>query len=521
MGGRVYRRDQYHPRVPRALKRHWSLASLLGLYLVIAAPLAAFESARSTFPIPPIADSLNETADSPESVDASPRGPAFRDLPGAYPSEVFDQDQYHWLVIDTMADQWPLVDVIDYRSATTPGYHFLQATLLSITGARWPLHAANIAIGMSVILALYTTLLPLAGPMRASLLAAPAALSPFTLSATIWLTTDALALLLIVLAVGLATTRAYTPGRCLRAGAWSAGAVLVRQIHIWPLAPVGLLGLAASPLARRLPAWLRRTDAPEPARRRALLVGVAAAAIPVVALGLFVAFWGGLIPPNDFIRGVHDPINSDRSINLAALPFGLAVAAIFAVPAALALTDHPLRTGLARWRTLALVALLGALPALLVPSTHAPPERGFGWLWVAIDTLDARLFANFPLAGALIDHQRSLTLALLGVAGAKSCALLWIAARSRERTGRASAILLTALGFLCAQAVNPMAWQRYFEPILFAMLAMLAALCIAPEDRAGRPRWPWLLLGLLILFQASFFIVRAAVPFIQRELALH
>ncbi len=38
-------------------------------------------------------------------------------------SEAKDQDRYHWPVIVTMIDQWPAIDLVEYRSTTSPGYH--------------------------------------------------------------------------------------------------------------------------------------------------------------------------------------------------------------------------------------------------------------------------------------------------------------------------------------------------------------------------------------------------------------
>ena len=51
-------------------------------------------------------------------------------LSGAMPTRVAgDQNQYHLPAIRTFAADWPAVDVRDYASATTPGYHLALAAV--------------------------------------------------------------------------------------------------------------------------------------------------------------------------------------------------------------------------------------------------------------------------------------------------------------------------------------------------------------------------------------------------------
>jgi len=45
------------------------------------------------------------------------------------PSEAKDQDRHHVVVIETMLEQWPDVDIVNYASATSPGYHFALAAV--------------------------------------------------------------------------------------------------------------------------------------------------------------------------------------------------------------------------------------------------------------------------------------------------------------------------------------------------------------------------------------------------------
>ena len=89
--------------------------------------------------------------------------------------------------------------------------------------------------------------------------------------------------------------------------------------------------------------------------------------------------------------------------------------------------------------------------------------RAYGWLW--------EIVRRTPDVA-----ERSLVIVVAAPAGAIGLLLLWRAAK-RAGNGNAALVLLVALlGFMCAQTMNTMAWQRYFEPIVLIVLAWLGSL---------------------------------------------
>ena len=61
--------------------------------------------------------------------------------------------------------------------------------------------------------------------------------------------------------------------------------------------------------------------------------------------------------------------------------------------------------------------------------------------------------------------------------------LLWSAAKRSGRGNEALILLVALLGFVSAQTMNTMAWQRYFEPIVLIVLAWLGALVCGRRRR--------------------------------------
>jgi hypothetical protein len=60
--------------------------------------------------------------------------------------------------------------------------------------------------------------------------------------------------------------------------------------------------------------------------------------------------------------------------------------------------------------------------------------------------------------------------------GALALLLFWRAARRAGHGANALILLIALLAFACAQTMNTMAWQRYFEPIVLIALAWLSAI---------------------------------------------
>ncbi|MDX2115652.1 MAG: hypothetical protein SFZ24_08545 [Planctomycetota bacterium] len=407
-------------------------------------------------------------------------------------SEEADEREYHLPIIRTMQEQWPVVDLVEYESATAPGFHLLMAAAGRLTGSDAAMRWLNVAFGAGLILVCFGFASRAAPAWVAAGLTLPLVADPYVLGATIWLTTDNAALMFVGLALGGAVfvpARGYGAARTLALGAAAACAVGIRQIHVWLAAPVGLTGLLASPLAGLVPGWIARAGGealPERRSWRHLWAGIVGAALPVGLLAVFVVMWGGLMPRATGWVQLHA-----AGPNPASPAFGLAlvgVLGVFYLPAAL-------REAAVRIDRVMLAAMAIGLTLALVPETaYLWKSRSYGWLW--------RIVERTPEIGG-----RSVLIAVLAPLGAAWLVLMY---RGAERAGRGRAaliLLLSLLGWLGAQTFNSMAWQRYFEPTTLLGLAWLAALATPRgADGAGltdglrvRLAGVWPVAGALVL----------------------
>ncbi len=410
--------------------------------------------------------------------------------------ESADQFNYHVPVIRSFAAQWPSPDLKKYDSATTPGYQLMMAALWRAAGlgerwpelprapvgagpgAEWPavtlgdaerttwaafvhdlrpLQAVNALLSLGLILTVYFGAARFAHWWLACSLTLPLMLNQYVLGAAIWLTTDNAAWFLAALALGGAALSPMTPARTLRAGVTAAVLVLVRQVHLWVCGPIAVSGLVA---------WAVE----HPGRRgRGAWATAFAVALPVAVVAGFALLWQGLTPPSPRIREVHG-----GGANLATLAFALSLIGAYGVFAFAAWRDQLRGLGASARTTLVLVGVGVVLALLTATSTQAPtltdpPMRGYGWLW--------KLSGMFPAVAG-----RSALLALGAPAGLLVLLMLWRGARAAGRSREALVLLVGLACWLLAQAMNPAAWQRYFDPMVLVLLAWLGALAV-PERR--------------------------------------
>lgn len=403
------------------------------------------------------------------------------------PSESMDQNRYHQVAIDQMARQWPDLDVSNYPSATSPGLHIVMAVVQRTVGGeagrkvtRW----LNLLLSLGLVFVVYRFAARRTSGWGAALLTAPLLLSQYVLAGAIWLTTDNAALFFAMLAVALALPERPTIGRGLGAGVAATCAVGVRQVHLWTAAPIGFAALLASPLAFRLPTPVRIWNA-ERRAWPAAIAGLIGAALPVALMVWLFAQWGGLTPPMYADKHNAGP-------NPATFAFAFAMLGAFGVwfvpavgVAASAVRDPVVWT----------LGALGLFAAVVPATSFAPQERAFGSLWRAVE-----------LTPSVAD--RSLLITVFAATGGVVCALLYRAAERADRAGQAILLLLALLGWACAQSLNSMAWQRYFEPITLAFLAWLCALGIEGQPLRLRARW-WgvsaLAVGQAVIAAASLY----------------
>lgn len=457
-------------------------------------------------------------------------------------SESGDELHYHLPVIRTFATSWPDINVREYNSATTPGYHVVMGLVWRATGdptratprapmqagpggvppettlsaaERAALHAfqrelipmrlLNIAFGLAALSVVWLGARVSCGGWAAAGLALPFAFSPYVVSSSIWLTTDNIAWAAVLAALLIAW--GVKPGvrSAAGAGALASLAVLMRQIHVWVAGPVVFAGALASPLAILGPKLWRRAGNDARGSGGVLTASVVAAAAPMLVVAGFAWHWGGLTPVSERIRSIHA-----GGVNPAAPAFALSVLACygaFFVPMIMRRGERVRSLGAGVWTA----AIVGAALALIVPtSTEAPtfenpPLRGYGWLWA--------VSGKFPTFA-----DRSPLFVLLAACGGAGLMLFWRAAKTNGRGNQAIVLLVGTLAWLCAQTTNPAAWQRYFDPMLLACLAWLTALGV-PTNREERAVFftPARALPLVLALGMLALTARSIVPDLMRN----
>lgn len=380
-----------------------------------------------------------------------------------------DQFNYHGRVIQTFAHQWPSPDLSDYLSMTTPAYHLALAVVaVYVTDAWDALQAAGMLFSLALLTLLATSVARRSGwPWwRALAVCLPTACSLYVISAGIWLLPDNAAWLGVLGVLLIALRPKVDAWTYVGGGLVLLALVFVRQVHLWAAAPLWMaawLGVARASRAGNLFA--------EPtlgaSLRRAVIGGLCT--LPAfVLVALFARHWGGLCPPS-FAHWTDPP---GRALNLTpgASAFILALIGV----ASCFYVAH-LAPGIVRlWRSarwvLVLAAGAGLLLALAVPTSYSRPDGRYSGVWNAAPW--------FPTIA-----DRSVLIAGLSCVGAVLLACWCAAVSLRDRL-----ILLTAIaGFAAAQTANPWLWQRYIEPLVLMLMALLAARAGAdPSPSCGR-----------------------------------
>lgn len=392
-----------------------------------------------------------------------------------------DQFSYHEPSIRKIAMDLPAPDLADYWSATTPGYHLLLS--LPVRAFDPPrealmLGAAGFTAGLYFLVS--TWLARRVGPGRALWLTLPLLASVYTLFPAVWLLPDNAGWLLVASVYLLALRPRFDRWTILAGGACLLALVWVRQSHLWAagmLLAAAWLGTTTAPTGPAAHAHALPDDPPaRPLAQIATLfqgrlwgqdsvtsrLTLASLAILPAAISVawFAQLWGGLTPP----RFQEQYGDASGGIEPATPAFFLSVTGLF-IPFMWGYVWPGFRR-LCKTPVLPVAVALGALALALIPETFpASPGRRSG-IW--------------HLAGAapiLLGHT-SVVIALLAPLGALG--LVSLLATVPRRT--AWVTLAGLAGFVLAQTVSPMAWQRYHEPFVLIVLAVLGA-----EVAAHRP----------------------------------
>ncbi|MEL6499189.1 MAG: hypothetical protein AAGJ54_10530 [Planctomycetota bacterium] len=371
----------------------------------------------------------------------------------------FDARAYHLVVIEGFTATWPVADVSNYLSATTPGFHWLLAGAAKFGASQVTLELIAAGIGALLVGALAWWAARESRWGLGWVVALPLAASAYVVHAGTTVLPDN-AGWLGVLAVLLLCLRPPAGLAWIAVGLAMLGLVLLRQSHVWAAGGVvaaGWLGASGSLLLGR-DVLARKT-------RRTLLA--IATALPAVAvLALFVWVWGGLVPPTFAGQsgGAHPDVQS--RLSLIAPAYILMLAGLYA-PFFAAWWWGGLRESWQRAAVFAAAgAVVGVVLALIGPSTFSLEAGREGGYWRLIQ------------AGPVVGDRTSVVLLVLSAFGGAMAGACGSALPARRRW-----LLLVALaGFAAAQVVNANTWQRYYEPFVLLLLAVASALC-ARGDR--------------------------------------
>jgi len=385
-----------------------------------------------------------------------------------------DQDNYHLLAVRKFARELPAADLRDYRSATTPGYHLALAEVCRfVTCDPRALRATGAMFTLAPLL-----LLGLIGIRRgtgggAGALMLPVACSLYVFSAGAWILPDNAGWLGVMALVTIALVWRPTPWALFGAGAVLLLLVLCRQIHLWAAGVVWAWAILGGP-----------GESPD-LRTRAGRLGIAfVASVPAfAAVGAFWNLWGGLVPPL-FQGGVFDPVVGKMSPqnsggNLATPAFLLMLFGAYGVFFLGFLTDGIARVRRGETVAVGAVALgmAAGLALALIPETTFNPEAGrYTGFWALVPRLPV-------VAG------RSLFLAGGSTVGGAIVGLCFASLPRRDGL----IVLATVTAFCAAQTTAFAAWQRYMEPLVLIVLALVAIVAGrergAPGEPHAPPRW--------------------------------
>lgn len=203
-----------------------------------------------------------------------------------------DETIYHYPIIQKFAQQIPQVDLRDYPSATTPGYHLIFAVF-----HRWlqfdlpQLRLLNAIISIVAVIVLYALLTQRSyPPYYAFLNALLFGLSPYYFGAGFRLLTDNLSLALVLMSLlhlKLLSIKGSTLN-LVAAYMWASFSMLTRQLSAWLLVAIASQSFSVE---KRLFCTSR------------FLLSFSLTCVAALPIGILFLLWGGFTPP--YFQGSH------------------------------------------------------------------------------------------------------------------------------------------------------------------------------------------------------------------------
>lgn len=285
--------------------------------------------------------------------------------------KIQDEVKYHYATVMTFAEQFPLLNLRDYPSATTPLYHLIIMFAGFVVGSDLvALRFVNALISLLCLFVVFGYLAKRGGITNGLLFSVIFLLSPYFILAAVRLFTDNLGLLFAFLSIMLLDYCVVHRQRFVLSGIYALLAVLTRHVYVW-LAGLSLVASLWDYESRRI---------------RINLINALPAVIPIAGAGLFIWLWGGLTTPQ-FV-GQHEAeagVNGEALIYIVAL-LGLYGGCLIPWYIRLYQQSHSVRDLL----PMALSAVVGALFLFIDPLWRYDIGVQIGALWAV-----AELFPTF------------------------------------------------------------------------------------------------------------------------------
>jgi hypothetical protein len=354
----------------------------------------------------------------------------------------FDEARCYFPAIQQLRDNFPRMDLVkDSLSANPPGYTQLLAGLSLLSGDSVPWvrfwHNLVSLVGACTLLVLFGYL---CRPI-AFFLMLPVVFSPYYLKQACVISTDNFALALGGISMGLLLFKNRSPWAYMMAGLLVVGAIYVRQISVWLMAPivVSLLGTERNVEGRQVKG----------------ILGIILILCFVMLFQLVIS-WKGLVPPR--FQSAH------AGLSLSGVVYGVSLLGLFAPFFFSKETLFPPK----KWqRPLIWAGILGALLLVVAPTAPSYEEgRWGGILW--------SLAHRVPL----IADRSPLFLPLLVFGCLSLCQII----HALYRTDKKKALFWCAglFAWLATSIPNHQVFHRYFEgPVL---LFLGTAACIILQN---------------------------------------
>jgi hypothetical protein len=367
-----------------------------------------------------------------------------------------DEKTYYLPSIARISAHWPAVDFAgDSTSATSPGYCYMLAGIARVTGPRLRMFRL-ITVGMStVVLLLLCSMFPPKQGLAAAVAILPLAASNFFIKSASWVVTDNAALVFVCLAL-------ICVLRCNRNVAWAfpaglaaTAAMFTRQLHAWLVAPIAWAALTAG----------GARGGPTPLRSRVLALS---ALLPPLALLYWLRrSWGGFVP--QAWQKLHS-----SGIHPACAACALTVFAVLGIFYFLSVDPAASLLRLARGREALFGAAVGGLVATISKNgMDREAARWGGYFWAIVERAPT-------LAG------RSIPIVAFSILGGGLMGAMTIRLRESSGPAKASVWLVSVASWVGACMLNPLAFQRYFEPPVLVFLVVWLALQLK-DPPAGTP----------------------------------